>query len=271
MTAGGLVACDLDGVVWVGEQPVAGAAHAVDRLRGAGARLLFLTNNSSLPVGDVVRRLGTAGIDASADEVLTSAVAATAVLQRDLPARARVLACAGAGVRDLLAERGFTVVDEWPCEAVVVGWHREFDFDRLDRSSAAARRGARLLATNTDPTYPTPDGLIPGNGALVAAVATAAGVEPEIAGKPHGPTVELVRERAGAAPGVVVGDRRTTDGALASALGWPFVLVHSEASDSGGEAQADAAVEAQGPTLGAVTDEVLALLDRPLPGAFTDP
>ena len=88
------------------------------------------------------------------------------------------------------------------------------------------RDGARFVATNLDATYPVPGGLIPGAGSLVAAVATAAGASPEVAGKPEAPTVGLIRERYGDI-GVVVGDRPSTDGALATALGWPFALVLS--------------------------------------------
>jgi len=101
------------------------------------------------------------------------------------------------------------------------------------------REGARFVATNMDATYPVPGGLIPGAGSIVAAVATATGVRPEVAGKPEAPTVALVHDRLGST-GVVVGDRPSTDGALADALGWPFALVLSgvtaEVAPPGGEA-----------------------------------
>jgi 4-nitrophenyl phosphatase len=153
-----------------------------------------------------------------------------------------VLACAGPGVREALDEAGLTVVDDGPAAAVVVGFHREFDFDALDRASRAVREGARFVATNLDATYPVPEGVIPGAGALVAAVATAAGATPEVAGKPARPMVDLIRERFGT-EGVVVGDRPSTDGALADALGWPFALVLSgvtaRTAPPGGEAIPD--------------------------------
>ena len=134
--------------------------------------------------------------------------------------------CGGPGVREALADAGLEAVDDGPAEAVVVGFHRDFDYDALDRASRAVREGARFVATNLDATYPVPGGLIPGAGALVAAVATAAGATPEVAGKPESPTVGIIRERYGDL-GVVVGDRPSTDGALATALGWPFALVLS--------------------------------------------
>lgn len=230
------VVCDLDGVVWLAGSGLPGAAEAVARLRDAGCRVVFLTNNSSLTVNDYLDRLGDAGISVEAGDLLTSALAAAAMLAGDLPAGAKVLACAGAGVVEALRDRGFEVVEEGPCAAVVVGWHRHFDFTRLARAASAVRAGARFLATNLDPTYPGPDGLLPGNGALVAAVAAASGRSPEVAGKPEAPTVALVRQRFGDR-GVVVGDRPSTDGALASALGWPFALVASEATTSSDEPQ----------------------------------
>jgi ribonucleotide monophosphatase NagD (HAD superfamily) len=104
------------------------------------------------------------------------------------------------------------------------------------------RGGARFVATNLDATYPVPGGMVPGAGSLVAAVATAAGATPEVAGKPAAPTVGLIRDRYGDV-GVAVGDRPSTDGALATALGWPFGLVLSGVTAAvappGGEAIPD--------------------------------
>ena len=222
----GPVVCDLDGVVWRGEESVPGAAEGVAALRRAGLRVGFVTNNSSPTIAETVSRLARAGVAAGPDDVLSSAQASAALLAADLGRGARVLACAGPGVREALASRGLTAVDAGPAVAVVVGWHRDFDFERLATAADAVRDGARFVATNLDATYPVPGGLLPGAGALVAAVATASGVTPEVAGKPSPGMAALVRDRFGA-DGVVVGDRPTTDGGLARALGWPFALVRS--------------------------------------------
>jgi 4-nitrophenyl phosphatase len=146
----------------------------------------------------------------------------------------RVLLCAGAGVEAELVARGCEVVREGPADAAVVGLFREFDYDALRHASSAIRAGARFIGTNEDPTFPTPEGLLPGSGALVAAVAVASGVEPTIAGKPHPPMAALVRSRLGPG-GVVVGDRADTDGALAAALGYRFALVLTGSSTETGD------------------------------------
>src|SRR5438067_4228653 len=101
--------------------------------------------------------------------------------------------CAGPGVREALEWHGVAPVRSGRADAVVVGWHRDFDYERLTAASQAVMNGARLIGTNGDPTYPTPQGPIPGGGAILAAVATATGVKPEIAGKPYEPMVQLVR------------------------------------------------------------------------------
>ena len=249
------VVLDLDGVLWLGDEPLPGAAEAVARFRAAGLEVGFMTNNSSLPVGQYVEKLARFGVEADPSEVLTSALATADLLAADLAPGSKVLACSGPGVVEALEARGFEVVDAGPAEAVVVGWHRTFDFDRLDRASSAIRAGARFVATNLDATYPAPDGLLPGNGSIVAAVATAAGRQPEVAGKPEPPTVALVRARFGER-GIVAGDRPSTDGALAAALGWPFALVVSAATlDSDERADHDAAFV--GPSLAALADQIV--------------
>lgn len=226
-----VIVLDLDGVVWKGDAAIPGAADAVAALRAAGRRVAFLTNNSSHRVADVLAKLERCGVPARPDDVLSSAQAAAALLVGDLAPGSRVLVCAGAGVVEALEGAGFDPVANdaelaEPVAAVVCGFHREFDFARLDRAAAAIRAGARFVATNLDATYPAEHRALPGAGAIVAAVATASGRTPEVAGKPAAATVALVRARLGSS-GVMVGDRPSTDGALATALGWPFAMVLS--------------------------------------------
>jgi HAD superfamily hydrolase (TIGR01450 family) len=211
-------ALDIDGVVWLAGQAIPGSVEAVARLQSSGD-VLFVTNNSSQPVGHYEDALEAIGIDAAGAVVTSAAAVATLVEPGE-----RVLLCAGPGVEEALADRGVDVVSHGDADAVVVGWHRTFDFERMATASRAVHRGARLLATNDDATYPTPEGLLPGCGAILSSVVTATGATPTIAGKPYPPMVELVRGRLGAT-GYMVGDRPDTDGRFARALGYDFVLV----------------------------------------------
>lgn len=213
---------DLDGVVWLTGQPIAGVPEALANLRARGVRALFATNNSAPTVDQLLARLRKAGVDAEPDDLVTSAQAAAGMLSPG----DRVLTVAGPGVREAMAARGVKVVAHGPADAVVVGWTDRFDFDRLATAADAVRRGARLIGTNEDASLPTPEGLVPGAGALLAAVSTASGARPEVAGKPHGPLAELIAGRRSDLR-VVVGDRPSTDGRLADRLGVPFALVLS--------------------------------------------
>lgn len=214
---------DLDGVVWLGDEPIPGSAEAIARLRAAGERLAFVTNNSFGTRSAVAEKLARHGI-AAAGDVITSAMAASALVEPD----ERVIVCGGPGVAEALAERGAIVVadDDISADVVVVGYDPGFDYARMKRAAQAVRGGARLIATNDDATYPTPEGLIPGAGSILASVVTASGVAPEVAGKPHPPMVDVVRAHLGEAT-IVVGDRPDTDGRFASAMDVPFGLVLS--------------------------------------------
>jgi HAD superfamily hydrolase (TIGR01450 family) len=216
---------DLDGVVWLGPVPIAGAAEAVARLRERGDTVAFITNNSYAPASDVEARLASFGIPAEGD-VVTSAHAAAGLVE---PGE-RVLVCGGPGVRQAVEARGAIALDgldESEVDVVVVGYHRHFDYERMRVASTAARRGARLLATNDDATFPTTAGPIPGNGSILAGIALAAGSPSVVvAGKGYPPMADLVRRRYGE-HGWMVGDRPDTDGRFARSLGYRFALVLS--------------------------------------------
>jgi 4-nitrophenyl phosphatase len=248
------VLCDLDGVVWLAHQPIPGSVDAIARLRGAGHRVLFVTNNSSARVETQEEALAAIGIPAVGD-VLTSAQAAALLLE---PGQ-RALVCGGEGVVQALEARGVVVVNgDELADAVVVGWHRTFDYDGLTRAARAVQRGARLIGTNDDATYPTPDGPIPGGGSILAAVQTAAGILPEIAGKPYEPMARLVRQVVGedaARQAVMVGDRPSTDGRFARTLGCRYAHVHSGVTPRG--APVDPQPDLAADDLAAVTDAVV--------------
>lgn len=230
---------DLDGVVWLAGTPIGEPGAVLGGLRDRGVRVLFATNNSAPTTAELVDRLARVGVAASAGDLVTSAQAVAGLIE---PGSA-VLVVAGDGVREALAGRGVRTVEPAavsgpappPVDTVVVGWTHEFDFDLLAAATRALRAGARLVGTNEDPTHPTPGGLLPGSGALLAAVATAGGVVPVVAGKPHGPMAELLTRRLGDGPGrvVLVGDQPATDGALAARIGARFALVDSGVTPPG--------------------------------------
>lgn len=233
------VLCDLDGVVWLARDPIAGSAEAIARLRDAGCRVVFVTNNSGDRLETQEAALAAIGIPAAGD-VVTSAMAAARLIEPD----DRIYVCGGEGIIEAVVGRGATIVDHdpalpvttsVPCDAVVVGIDRQFTYRRLAVATTLVRAGARLIATNTDATFPTPGGPIPGGGAIVAAVATATGVTPVVAGKPHAPMAGAVAEIAPLDPAttVMVGDRLSTDGAFARTLGCRFALVRSGVTPPG--------------------------------------
>ena len=248
------VLCDLDGVVWLAHQPIAGAVEGISRLRAAGHRVLFVTNNSAALLETQEATLAEIGVPAEGD-VLTSAMAAALLVQ---PGE-RVLVCGGAGVVQAVERRGATVtIGDEPADAVLVGFHRTFDFDGLARAARAVRLGARLIGTNDDATYPTPDGPIPGGGSILAAVETACGLKAVVAGKPYEPMAELVRTAVGASAArnaVMVGDRPSTDGRFARLLGCRYAHVWSGVTPRGAsfEPQPDIALEG----LGAVAEALV--------------
>jgi ribonucleotide monophosphatase NagD (HAD superfamily) len=205
-------------------------------------RVLFATNNALPTRAELHRQLAHCGITAADTDLLRSADVAAGMLA---PGSTAVV-LGGDGVLEALATRGVTVVPEGPADAVVVGLTRTFTYDLLATAVKAVRGGARLVGTNEDATYPTPDGLVPGAGAILAAVQTASGVTPEVAGKPHRPTADAIAARV--VPGelrVMVGDRSSTD---AAQLDIPFGLVLSGVTKKG-EVPADADPAAVAPDL----------------------
>jgi glycerol 3-phosphatase-2 len=248
------VLCDLDGVVWLGRRAIPGAPEAIARLRESGRRVLFVTNNSMSEIADQELALAAIGVPAAGDVVTSAQAGASLVLPWE-----RVHVCAGRGVVEALHARGATPVHDGPADVVIVGLHLEFNYAGLDMASRLVREGARFIATNDDATYPTPNGATPGGGALVAAVATAAGVRPTIAGKPHQPMAALVRERCGptfsAQTAVMVGDRFSTDGFFAKTLGCPFAMVRSGVTPADVELDETPAVDVA--DLAAVADHLL--------------
>lgn len=217
-------ALDLDGVIWTGAEPIPGSADAVGRLLDAGHDVVFVTNNAASTISQQEEKLASFGIDA-VGRVVTSAMAGASMISSG----ERVLCMGGPGISEAVSNRGALVVEEYHDgdevpDAVLVGLDPNLSYDRLRGAVQAVLAGARFLATNADPTFPTEHGLYPGAGAIVGAVAAGTGQQPVVGGKPFQPQADLVRSKYGQ-DGVMVGDRPDTDGLFARALGYRFLLV----------------------------------------------
>lgn len=222
---------DLDGVMWLANKAIAGSAEAISRLRAVDQEVLFVTNNSYATRSEVESKLANLGTPAEG-AVITSAGAAGSLLE----AGQQVFVCGGPGIREAVIDAGGEIVggdidgellpQPVHVDVVVAGLTPNFNYELLHQASTAIRQGARFIATNSDPAYPTPAGLYPGGGSIVAAIQTASGQTPIFAGKPHETVANLIRHRLGSM-GMVVGDVPSTDGLLARRLGYRFGLVLS--------------------------------------------
>jgi HAD superfamily hydrolase (TIGR01457 family) len=218
------VLLDLDGVLYRGSEPIVGASRAVRRLREAGIGVAFVTNNSSRTPEQIVSHLASVDVEAASREIVTSADATAELLAARGTGSAFVVG--EKGLRGALEAAGVHVVEDGDAEAVVVGLDRAADYDRLRVASALVDRGAALVATNPDGSYPAPDGgRWPGAGALLAAIVATTGARAEVVGKPHAPLFRAALQRAGGTRPLVVGDRLDTDIAGAAGLGWDSALV----------------------------------------------
>ena len=248
-----LVIFDLDGVIYRGDEPVPGARELVAWLHERGAVVRFATNNSMVTRAGYVERLGRMGIRTGVEEIVTSTSATVEHLRRHEPDVRSVLAVGADGMRDELVTAGLEVtmaaelsppmVAGGPLarvyDAVIIGLDPELDYQRLAVAMTAVAAGARLIATNADTRYPTAAGFLPGAGSIVAAVATATGVTPEVIGKPEPAMFRAILEASGvdAAEAVVIGDNPDADILGAHRAGCAGILVLTGVADAALAAQ----------------------------------
>jgi len=215
---------DLDGTVYRGPAATEGAVHA---LTGHRARALFVTNNASKSPTEVARHLCEIGIAATRDNVVTSAQSAAGLLVQQLGIGARVLVLGTEALAEEVRAVGLTPVRR--CEdspaAVVQGHSPSTGWPQLCEAALAIRGGAVWVATNLDVTLPSERGLLPGNGSMVAALATATGQAPLVAGKPTTVILQSALSRGHFQSPLVIGDRLDTDIAAANTAGLPSMLV----------------------------------------------
>jgi 4-nitrophenyl phosphatase len=219
---------DLDGCVWNGDVLNAGAADLLGRLHAAGRGLAFVSNNSRATGADLRQRLHRLGVTV-AEQVLTPLeILGEAIAERY--GRSRVLVIGARETAEAVVRGGHTLVDvsdHHDATVVVVGNDFELSYERLAAAARAAARGAPLVTPNVDPRLPMEgDDFLPGCGAIVAAVAVAAGVTPVVVGKPEPPLFRMALARLGLAPAeaAMIGDSITSDILGAHAVGMRTVL-----------------------------------------------
>jgi HAD superfamily hydrolase (TIGR01450 family) len=219
---------DLDGCVWVGDEPTTGALDALEQLREAGKRVAYATNDPRSATEEYVARLWKLGIRASLRDVVTVGGATQHLLAETRTGRTAFVVGTEA-LRRHVSDAGCRVLNGTDlasrAELVVVGGTEELVYDDLKNAALAVRRGADFLATARDPTYPQPDGLWPGTGAILAAVEVASGRTAQIVGKPEPQLLLTALDRLGDGSTLVVGDRIDTDLTAAAAAGLDSALV----------------------------------------------
>jgi glycerol-1-phosphatase len=223
-----LAIVDLDGTVYVGRDAVPGAPQVLGDLAETRMRVAFVTNNAARTPDQVARALHQMGVDASPDDVVTSAQAAAATLRTMVPSGSAVLVVGGRGIEAALEAEGFrpvTSAHDGPA-AVVQGWTPELDWRMLAEGAYALATGVPWVATNTDLTVPTGGGIAPGNGSFVALLGRVVDRVPDVvAGKPGVALLEQTALRYRANRPLVVGDRLDTDIAGAIVAGMDSLLV----------------------------------------------
>lgn len=240
---------DLDGVVWIGREPVPGSPQALRELLAAGKRIVFVTNNPGKPPAAYAERLAEFGVEVGPEQIVTAGMVA-ARLAAEAAGGGSAFVISRPPLKEMVAAAGLEVLEGeagHEADVVVVSGHREFDYAALLTSKRALDRGAALVATSRDPTMPMPGGEWPGTGAVLAAVETASGRVAEIAGKPERHLFELALERLrGSQPRrsvdleprngrvAMVGDRVSSDieGGRRAGLATVLVLSGTDSEDT---------------------------------------
>jgi HAD superfamily hydrolase (TIGR01450 family) len=209
------VLLDLDGTVWIGDTALPGAIEAVAALREAGKAVLFLTNDVRRAPEAFVRKLWALGFQASLGDVLSVGAALQFWLAEE-ERRGSAYVVGSQALVDHVAEAGYRIVNGTTfaprADIVIVGGHDEFVFEELKIATQAVLRGARLIGATRDATFPMPDGMWPGTGAILAAIETAVGRKADrVMGKPEAAMYAAARDRLGEGRALAVGDRVDAD------------------------------------------------------------
>lgn len=228
---------DMDGVLWRENTPIGHLPTIFARIRERGIKVIMATNNATKTIDEYLEKFAGFGVTLEPWQIVSSAYVTADVLAKRFPSGGAVFLVGGNGIQRALAERGFTPItdpdDRTVPVAVVGGIDRKVTYEKLTRATLHIRAGVPFYGTNPDKTFPTPQGLVPGSGAILAAIEAATSIEPTIVGKPLPTMMYTALEKMGVSPeeALVVGDRLETDIAAGQAAGCKTALVLSGVSN----------------------------------------
>jgi 4-nitrophenyl phosphatase len=219
---------DMDGVLWQGDVPMPGLQEFFQVLKERRIRFILATNNNTRRPEGFAEKARKMGVEVQPEQVINASVATVEYLRSKYPAGSNIYVIGEAALKSLISEAGFIITDS-DVRAVVTTMDRQLSYEMLKRATLLIRAGADFIAPNADTSYPTAEGIVPGGGAIVAAVAAAADCQPLIIGKPEGWIFRTSLERMGlsAEDTASLGDRLLTDIAGGQRLGMKTILVLS--------------------------------------------
>lgn len=219
---------DMDGVLWQGDTPMPGLHQFFDVLRERQIKFTLATNNNTQTPEGFVQKAGKMGVEIPPEQVVTAAVATAEYLRLNYPPGSRVYVVGEAALKGLITNAGFTLADT-DVKAVIATMDRQLTYEMLKRATLLIRAGADFIGPNPDVAYPTPEGIVPGGGAILAAISAASDRKPLIIGKPESWMFKISMERMqlGVDETASLGDRLETDIAGGQLLGLKTILVLS--------------------------------------------
>jgi 4-nitrophenyl phosphatase len=219
---------DMDGVLWKGDESIGDLPGIFSKISAKGLQVIFATNNSTKDANQYVHKLAQFGVVSKKTQIVNSAMAVTMLVKKRFPKGGPVFIVGEDGLANTLLEEGF-YHDEISPIAIVAGLDRKLTYDKIGKATLFIRDGIPFFGTNPDRTFPTPQGLQPGAGAVLAIIEVSTDVKPIIAGKPFPAMMHLALERLGTLPEetLVVGDRLDTDIAGGQSVGCRTALVLS--------------------------------------------
>jgi 4-nitrophenyl phosphatase len=239
------IVSDMDGVLWRGDEPLPGLIPLFDFLRERDLPFILATNNSRKTQDDYIHKLSKMGIkDIQHYNIITSGTATASYLQTQYPKGTKLYVIGGDGLKQTLVHAGFALTEE-SAEVVVCGIDFDLTYNKMRTATLQIRKGAPFIGTNPDSSFPSPEGLVPGAGSILAMLESASDVTPTIIGKPARAMFESALRTLGTDPSetLMLGDRIGTDIQGAQAVGIQTALVltgvETEASVKANEIQPD--------------------------------